>query len=464
MKIFNKTYVLMSLFVCVLYLYGCKQSDWLDEKRIKSDVRPETLKDYQAILDNVAWINNRFVSSGLACADNIYVTERDFGSLQQGERQLYLWGNDPWAANGNTTPEWSFPYTIIEYANIVLDGLAESNSDSPEVKNIKGQALFYRSMALYNLTQLFCRQYDAGSATREKGLPIRLTSDVNIIVQRSSLAETFSQITLDCKDAIANLNMTQSFFTRPSKLAAYGLLAKIYLNMGIYDQALENANQVLNQYSSLLDFNGGKVSLAKTYRFPANGQGNEEILFYAYGGNMNIIRPTTNTRGNVDSILYRMYSDNDLRKVFFYNKSTTAVKFRGGYTGNFYTFNGIATNEIYLIKSECAARLGQIDAAMNTLNTLLRNRYITGTYIDQTAEDIPSALRLILAERRKELPFTLNTRWEDLKRLNKEEGQRTTLRRVIAGTEYILNPGDPRYSLPIPISEINLSGIEQNDY
>jgi len=50
----------------------------------------------------------------------------------------------------------------------------------------------------------------------------------------------------------------------------------------------------------------------------------------------------------------------------------------------------------------------------------------------------------------------------DLRRLNKDVRFAKTLTRAINGQTYTLSPNDPKYVMPIPIQEINTSGIAQN--
>lgn len=458
------TYNVFLILIAFLVFQGCKQNDWLDKKRDKAQVRPETIKDFQAILDNEDWINGRFTNTGIASSNNIYIQDKDLAAVLVGQQQIYFWGMNPWDNSNGSSTEWNWMYATIEYANIVLDGIEDTKLSGGEVENIKGQAYFFRAMALYNLTSLFCKQFTESTADKEKGLPIRLTSDVNVIVKRSSLKATMDQIIADCKAAIAKLNDKQSFITRPSKSAAYALLSKIMLNNGYYADALENAEHSLEKNSSILDFNNGTVSLNQTYRFPANGVGNDEILFFAYSGLNSIVRPTTTTRGTIDTSFMKSYSDNDLRKTFFYIKSGSTYKFRGNYTGNFYNFCGLATNEVYLIKAECQARASNTKEAMLTLNALMRKRYKSGTFIELTANTVEESLKMVLQERRKELAFTGNIPWEDIRRLNLHPETQITLTRSINGKLYTLSPNSARYALPIPDSEIRLSGIEQNDY
>jgi len=71
-------------------------------------------------------------------------------------------------------------------------------------------------------------------------------------------------------------------------------------------------------------------------------------------------------------------------------------------------------------------------------------------------------LKIILDEKRKELPFTGNSRWEELRRLNKEQAFAKTLTRFVNNQTYTLAPNDNRYVWPIPDQEIRLTGMAQN--
>ena len=163
----------------------------------------------------------------------------------------------------------------------------------------------------------------------------------------------------------------------------------------------------------------------------------------------------------VDTLLYRSYSVNDLRKTVFYeNNGKTWKGSYNTYQGPPSIFDGLSTNEIYLIRAESRIRNGNLSGGLDFLNTLLRKRYKTGSFTDLTAATAADALNLVLIERRKELPFR-GLRWTDLRRLNRE-GANITLKRILSGVSYTLPPNDPRWVLLIPDIEVNRSGIPQN--
>jgi hypothetical protein len=168
-----------------------------------------------------------------------------------------------------------------------------------------------------------------------------------------------------------------------------------------------------------------------------------------------------NWAAQIDTSLYASYDDNDLRKSAYFFPNFENYSFKGSYAGSDGVyFTGLATDEIYLIRSECLARNQQKDAALNDLNALLSKRWSAGNFTPITVATAQEALTIILAERRKELVMR-GLRWIDIKRLNKE-GANIILKRIIATQQFSLQPNEERYALPIPDDIIKQTGIQQN--
>jgi len=454
---------LLAILCLSLTLTGCqKQNEWLEAKNSKALVVPETIDDYQAILDDFLNVSSHFPIVGIVGSDNLFLQGTAFSTLDLKTRNLYTWQSDIWADDRSV--DWEYSYTLIEYANIVLDGLQKiDNKSSEKYKSVIGQAYFLRALAYYNLAQLFCKPYTVEGASSDLGLPLRNTSDVNVLFQRSTIKDTYDFIIKDATSALELLpNQTASIY-RSSKIAANALLAKTHFVMGNYSQSLVFASAVLDVKKELLDFNTAPVDLSLTYRFPAAGRANPEIIFYGEGTGYSLVLPSTASPAMVDSNLIALYSENDLRLATFYIKDsgTKFYKYRGSYTGTSTSFCGLAVNEILLLKAECLARSGQGEAALSDLTYLLKYRYKTGT--TPVIGDVDEALSMVLQQRRMELPFTSNIRWEDLRRLNLNAATSIQLSRDINGTKYDLPPNDLKYTLPIPDNEIQLSRILQNN-
>lgn len=439
--------------VCLFLLStGCNK--YLDAKPDKSLVTPSTLTDLQSILDNYLYINQMDPGAGLASSDDYYLTQTDYDALGNDyNKHLYIWNPDNLFEPGIN--EWSKAYDNVYRANVVLDNIssiAETQDNQDDWNNIKGQALFLRAKSFFQIATIWINAYDSSGSATDLGIPLRLNSDFNEVSVRSTAEETYHQIITDLKTASGLLPVTPVHVMRSSKPAAYALLARVYLSMRKYDSCFKYVNASLQLKSVLVDYN----SLSATTSYPFT-KFNDEVLLAAQVS-LPAIMPTIY---QADSLLYSLYNTNDLRKVlFFKSKGNSQYAFKGSYTKSIYPFSGIATDEVYLMRAECYARMGQLQPAMDDLNTLLSKRWKTGTYTPVTGLTKDTLLSFILQERRKELAFR-DLRWMDIKRLNKE-GAGIVLKRNVNGTVYTLSPNDLRYALAIPEDVITLSGMQQN--
>lgn len=442
------------LMICLMtiVLGSCKKG-FLDARSDRSLVVPTTLKDYQAILDNhlVMNISPALITLG---TDEYYLNSNIWKRQLIGFKDGYIWAKNMAATYSS---DWSSPYQQVYYANLILDGLKDveiNDTNKPERDNVKGSALFYRANAYYKLSQLFAKPYIPSSAANDLGIVLKLTSDVREDYSRSTNEQTYNVIIDDLIQAAELLPVTGLYKTRPSKVAANALLAKVFLCMRDYTNALKYADIVLNIYNELLDYN----SLNEN-SFSPFGLFNKEVIFHEEMAIINILPPVG---GAIDTNIYRSYEPNDLRKkILFSDFGGGFIYYKGSYTGQINHFTGLATDEVFLIRAECNVRAGNSLAAVTDLNALLEKRWKQGTYIPIVTDDSRAVLKTILSERKKELLFR-GVRWTDLRRLNQEEGFQTTLTRKIDEQTFNLHPDDSRYVWLIPDSEIRLSGIEQN--
>jgi len=440
--------------IAILFFTAC-QEEFLDLKSDKKLVVPTTLKDFRALMDNSDIMNNSSVPYlGEVSADDYYMSTENFMSISGSTvlHNSYIWASDIYGGEHQLNDDWARLYQMVLYCNVVLEGLEKlpHNALSGEWKEIKGTAYFFRSWAFYQLAQLFCVQYDAVTASEDIGIPIRLHADIKVKASRNTVAETYRQIISDLSNAVKLLPPHTLFKTRPGGDAAYAMLAKVYLQMGDYEAALDNAGESLSIYDGLLDFNSIDTALAYPFEMF-----NKEVIFHAVMRTNSIFR----RRLNVDTSLYRLYAENDIRKQAFFQQGEEGITYKGSYNGDYKFFGGISVAEVYLIKAECNARLNKTGEALMDLQQLWRNR--VSNYHDPLEIDQDSMLNIVLEERRKELVFR-GIRWADLRRLNKEPRFSKTLIRKVDGKEYRLLPNDPKYVFPIPPTSVSISGLEQN--
>lgn len=441
---------LLMLSIC---LSSCKK--FLDEKPDQKLAEPKTIEDVQAILDGYADMNTQSPNIGSRSDDDFYLTETYFNSLELNDRNAYTWQK-----NINIDDGWKTMYKVVLNANLSLETLAGINPDTYNrnaYKQAYGSALFFRGFALYQLIQVYSLPYDSANASVLPGIPVRMNSDVNTVNLRNSMQNAYQQILNDFKSSIALLPATVEPVTRPSKAAAYAMLSNVSMAMRQYHQAGRYADSALQIKNVLMDYNS--INPSSTVPFT---RFNSEVIF----ASCQIGRTTLYTRNaRVDSLLYNSYESGDLRKsLFFTQVASNQFGFKGSYQASLFGifFNGPAVDEMLLNRAECFARESDVPAAMGSLNTLLAKRFTPSAFIPVTSGNPSEALRIILAERRKEL-IGRGTRWNDLRRLNRENGFEKILTRKIGSETFQLLPNDIRYAFFIPQDVIAMTGMEQNE-
>jgi starch-binding outer membrane protein, SusD/RagB family len=457
----RKLSIIRATFLLLLSVLAaaCHKS-FLDQKPSTDLLIPNTMPVLQELMDNTQ-VMNISPALGEFSADNFYLTYPTWLTLDIKEANAYIWAKDLYEGQGLVI-DWDIPYQQVFYSNTVLQGLAGIQQDSTNQAQwnmLEGAALFSRAFAYFNVAELFAEPYDSATAASDPGIPLRLDPDINEKTTRASMQATYTQILGDLHAAggllpaaipVSNLN-------RPSRLAAQALLARVYLSVRDYVDAGLYADSVLQVYPALLNYN--KLDTSQPFQFAINMP---EILYQAnFPIEGNMLQGLTCLGCLVDTMLIASYAPDDLRRpLYYYEVPSGGYTLNGSYAGLIFPFSGLATDELYLIRAECNARVNQVTLAMNDLDTLMSHRVVTGSFTPYAVMTAAAALDTVLAERRKELAFR-GIRWSDLRRLN-QEGWNITLTRNLNGTSYTLSPNSGLYTLPIPPDVIQESGIAQN--
>lgn len=461
-------YYIRYIFALVGMMTATACQKYVDIKKSGSQSFIETAKDCQLILDNYDLFNTNYPIDGEIAADDYYLDDNRYNSdvITLEDKALYTW--QPAAIRASST-QWVASYNKVYHCNLVLEALEKlQGTEQPGViNNLRGSALFLRAYAMWPLAQMYIKPYGT-AALQEPGLPIHTKSDINDLPGRGTVKATYDAMLKDLTDAAGLLNPTSSISSRPNKAAAYAMLARVYLSMEDYPNALLNADAALKLKNDLWDFN--TLNLDSYNPFP---RFNKEVIFHAVIDFHNSVLEVgygDENKALIDPAIIQAYGVNDLRKQLLVKENldvpvpTGTYRFIGNYegaVGSSALFNGLAVDELYLIRAECHARAGQTTEAANDMNTLLSTRWTTGTYTGFVAANATDALGKILLERRKEL-LMRGLRWTDLRRLNKDSRFAKQLSRTVNGTVYTLPANDPRYTLLIPQEVITNSTLAQN--
>lgn len=457
----KKTIGIIYIITVFILSSGCSES-FLNEKADAGIGTPYQLSDYRAMMDNsLVVMNSRACYAlGVFGGDELNLDPKIWeASTDDWQKNAYIWADDVFEGKGSE--DWNRAYQRILYSNLVLEGLdalPTVEKETTEWTRVRATALFFRGLNFYQLAQLFVPTYTTEGRERKLGLPLRLSSDVNIPSERSTIQQTYEQVLDDLEGSVDLLPDKEVTTMRPSKGGGYGLLARIYLQLSEYEKARGYASKALSIQDDLINYND--LDPKKEFPFANDwGASNQEILFFNYMIGQTLL---TRFRMNVSAELLAIYEENDLRRQIYFKSGTiNNIYFRGSYVGNQLLFVGPTTGEMLLIRAEANARAGLVDPALQDINRLRQYRLDRSLFAPVEITDEDNLLRFVLDERKRELAFR-GQRWEDLRRLNKDPRFAKKISRVFNNTVYTLEPNALKYVWPIGDDVIDRSHIEQN--
>lgn len=396
--------------------------------------------------------------------------------------------------NAATTHEWQYAstdvgirdnftaiypnYTIIDRANRVLAavGTADSTKAGDNVKRnlLKGEALFLRAYAHFELFRYYCGNY----TTTGLAMPYMETPDTKPQA-RIKLDVYFQKLNADIAAAKALLPNNLVDINRATVAAANALHARIALYSGDW----ANAETYSSAYITAVplspiasfggiwtDANNNEVAMRLIRTTTIGGR-----IGSLFRGTGTVAAPGTVT-WKPSSKLWNSYDQvNDVRFAAYlkdepiYSGLGRTSKIIQKYIGtgigstNENVNNGkvFRTGEMYLIRAEARAEQGKFTGANSAESDInaLRAARITG-YTNVVFASKQDAIDAIMQERFKELPFEGHRFW-DLKR----KGLPVVRLAADAPTPgaTTLAAGNFRFVLPIPQTEMNANPLMQQN-
>ncbi len=455
--------------VTVLALTVANCDNYVDIQT-EGKLTPKETENYRYLLNNTRVYDITYGLIDVASDDIDLQNEAQITALSSSDfyrpfLNLYKW-SDTVYFEGEKDYNMESLYDALYYTNVIITEVMNStNGTQAEKQAIKGEAQVHRAFIYLTLVNIFGKAYDATTSATDPGVPVFTTPTVSQDIKRASVKEVYDLILSDLNEATTSglkpVN-TRNNVAFPSQASAYALLARTYLYMRNYSEALANAEKALALQNTL-------INLAD-YEFAAypNKRLDSELILSKFNG-YSSYSYAPSILGLSDELI-NTFDTNDLRYVLFTQPSTV---FNSAYTkGRAYAKEGLTGEsrnagptvpEMMLIKAECQARAGSGTAAMQTINALRVKRFRTGQYVALTATDNKDALLKVLAERRRELMGCGGFRWFDLKRLNKEPELAKTITHRFSGQTVTLAPNGDRYQLPFaPIYFDYAPNLEQN--
>lgn len=475
-----KTRRIIILLVTIAVVFTTACEDFLVKEPRLSQSNELTLSTYEGLNSATGGAYSELCATGWYGAGLVITADMKGGNAKRGSvvsgRYVdeYLWNNRPGATSGL----WAVTYSTIAKANNVIEvidgGFSEAGVEQAQLDKLKGECLFLRGLAYFDLARMYCQPYSAGTANL--GVPVVLVTE-NSYPSRNTVGETYDRVIQDLKDAEALLpavNDRDDNSGSATKAVAQALLAKVYLYMENWQEAAEYAKAVIDNPAFSLFTTAQYTTFTNNGYWGGGGKG-PEIIFQVDGSEPNTshgyweaISYMMNPEGYGDCAasmdLINLYEAGDVRADLFLEPAKYPGEFWSlkypGRLGEIREYNTpvLRLAEMYLIRAEATLKGATSGvAALNDYNAIRTHRGLTAA--------ASVSLSDIYAERRRELCFEGNELF-DLART-----QRSLSRTDFTGLvnkDVSFTPGGSAtvnylWAMPIPQAEIDANvNCEQN--
>ncbi len=256
--------ILISI-ILLFVLIACNESKFLDVYP-KGVVIAKTASDFRKLLDDsenqsLQYSLSQSVGMLDVLSDDVSIDSTVWNSwttTQMHFQELYTFKDYVWVQDGLKNDfNWNKNYYISSViASILLE--IEKVTDNEELKNqLIAEAKVHRAYAYFMLVNCYATAYDPETASTDLGVPIVTQPAALPSLERKTVQEVYDFILSDLtEESIANLpDDVDQYKHRPTKVSAYAILARVYLYMGDYENALFYANKSLAIRNFLYDFN-----------------------------------------------------------------------------------------------------------------------------------------------------------------------------------------------------------------
>ena len=408
------------------------------------------------------------------------------------------------ALNAEVIALYGDGYTVVNQANLILNALSgdqieATEDDAVDISRIRGEALFLRGLAYFEMVRWFGQPFGLGSDEAQSGLVIRtepvLSPDDISAVPRNTVAEVYTQV-VDDFTAAAEALPESNLDGRADSFAALAYLAKARFQQQNYAEVVRLTGEVIAGPFALTENADG------FFRNEFSEESIWELSSVAVDANSNIhiteytnrtlrdgdVRPSANLINNgyaaiitpsmqaalaaagleaSDQRVSLLLQDSDGNPASLSDLSSLEHPFKYEDAAN-NADNGLSVRlaEILLMRAEALLRAngsGSTAEALSLLNRVrLRSLRVTtpegdaedaAPFVSYRSSDFGSAdalIEAIITERRVELAFE-GDRYHDLARLR---------RPTRSGGPA---PGDNTFIFPIPQRAINANDqLSQN--
>jgi len=400
-----------------------------------ADIETATIGTY-AVLRNPSYVrSNHFLVE--YPGDEVAQGQNSSDDLSRAYRYNHL------TTGSHAAAFWVQAYFVVGAANKIIAAIPDDATT--DLRQLKGENLFLRAMMHFNLVRVFGRPYTQNNGDNP-GVPILsedLTDEQKLTISRNKVSEVYAFVVADLLKA-ADLMTISKPNPFASKEVANALLARVYLYMGDNARAIEFADKVISSgrytllegaaysgyYRGEPEANTETIFCIRHTKTQDEGYSAIGSMYYSGDVSGNAANKGVSGWGEIyaSKKIYDFMTVNpgDLRLGFIspyrvngllqYN-SSLATPTPMYYINKYNLQEGIINlsspvylrlAEMYLIRAEANAKLGNAQQALDDVNLIRKRAGLSGAAlhtISGIALSGKTALDVTLEERWLELAF-----------------------------------------------------------
>lgn len=430
------------LFTAVVVMFSCSK-EFLDEPQNTAGLSESVVFSDRSIIQSFVtgiydrykgqWdddltdgVNNSEVDTGGLYAMYFARTIKGNDLIQAPSVFLFDYAHENRGASFRRVDfTWKFNYEIINYANVLIQGVETSSSlDEATKKEFIAIGKAHRAFHYFQLALEFAPNYNNDRSVARIPIYTEPATGASEGNPPSPLSDVYNLILSDLKEAIPDLPEERLGKSYINKAVANGILARVLLvTQDDWSLASSSARAAYggNASSAVVSSNWGNGfdDLSdQDWLWGHFQDGSNESNYYWMSPHVVMDHLTLSYQATYVNTHFRdRFSDTDKRKLFF-NYYGSATPYREFITNKFaFSFEAdvplMRKSEMVLIDAEAQYHLSNEDDARTLLFALQSDRDPNAVMSTNTGQDL---LDEILIERRKELYGELGVEWFDAKR------------------------------------------------
>ncbi len=410
----------------LITLGACKKS--FLELEPKGRVIATKTTDYDLLLNNLDLINIG-ANGQVLMGDEVCSLEPYFTGANYREKQLFKWQADVYNESEDATETLVPVKDLYIYNKIINEVLGSTEGSEATKKSLQAEAYAGRAWTYFLLVNYYGKPYDPATAATDPGFPLITEANVNATdFKRATVKKIYDLIVSDLTTAIPNLDAVGvPHRIRMSKAAAQGLLAKVYIFMGKFEDALPLLNESISNLAKskvptvLVDYNTAYPGFPTVPNDLENVYAKSLTNVYLSGSNR-LLWLTPEAAA--------LFTPNDVR----FTKRYVAGPLPNGenlyrFQNTTVSFFGVRIQDLLLLRAEVKARLNNLEGAADEVFDFRKHRMPVGEAAvpSNVSSEKVRLLKFIMEERIREFALQ-GFRWFDMRRLSVDP--------LFAGTAY----------------------------